>query len=243
MWRNAMKLALLADIHSNLEALTACLAHAREQGAERYAFIGDLVGYGADPGAVVDLVADHRARGAVVVRGNHDHAVVAPSETMNPAAERAVAWTRDRLSAAQRAFLGELPLVERLGDALFVHASADAPSEWIYVSDPVRAEALAVRFRAGVALKGAGTVCAAPDGTWSINRTGNPGLASGGTGDVLSGIVGAFLAGEIEPFRALMAGVCAHGAAADLLVTEGVGPIGMTASELGPAVRRLLNER
>ena len=53
-----MKLALFADIHSNLEALQACLAHARSQGAERFAFLGDLVGYGADPGWVTDCAMD-----------------------------------------------------------------------------------------------------------------------------------------------------------------------------------------
>ncbi len=134
-----MKLALLADVHANLEALTACLAHAREQGAERHAFLGDLVGYGADPGPVVDLVAEHAARGAVVVRGNHDHAVGAPSETMNLAAERAVEWTRDRLTGGQRAFLAGLPLVAREGELFFVHASAEAPAQWDYVCDPLRA--------------------------------------------------------------------------------------------------------
>jgi len=135
-----MKLALLADVHANLEALTACLAHSREQGAERYAFLGDLVGYGADPAAVVERVAGYAAEGAVVVRGNHDQAVVSSSETMNPAAEKAVAWTRERLSPAQRAWLDGLPLVEKRDDILFVHASAEAPGQWIYVSDPVRAQ-------------------------------------------------------------------------------------------------------
>jgi hydroxyethylthiazole kinase-like uncharacterized protein yjeF len=103
------------------------------------------------------------------------------------------------------------------------------------------AKAIATRYHACVALKGAGTVCAAPDGTWSINATGNPGLASGGTGDVLAGIVGAFVAGGSDSWRALQAGVSVHGAAADLLAAEGTGPIGLTASELAPAVRRLLN--
>ena len=65
-----MKLALFADIHSNLEAITACLAHAQALGVDRYAFLGDLVGYGADPVAVLDLVQDHAANGAVVVLGN-----------------------------------------------------------------------------------------------------------------------------------------------------------------------------
>lgn len=135
-----MKLALLADIHANLEALTACLAHAREQQAERHAFLGDLVGYGADPGPVVDLVADLVAKGAIAVRGNHDVAALAgQSDTMNKVAEEAIAWTRGRLSDGQRAFLAGLPLVARSGSACFVHSSADAPSQWIYVSDPARA--------------------------------------------------------------------------------------------------------
>ena len=56
-----MKLALFADIHSNLEAITACLAHAQALGADRYAFLGDLVGYGADPVAVLDLIEQHAA--------------------------------------------------------------------------------------------------------------------------------------------------------------------------------------
>jgi diadenosine tetraphosphatase ApaH/serine/threonine PP2A family protein phosphatase len=135
-----MKLALFADIHANLEALTACLAHAGEQGAERHAFLGDLVGYGADPAAVVDLVAAHAARGAIVVQGNHDQAALeGGSETMNQAAEQAIAWTRGRLSDGQRAFLSSLPLLAREGNMVFVHASANTPSQWIYVSDPLRA--------------------------------------------------------------------------------------------------------
>jgi diadenosine tetraphosphatase ApaH/serine/threonine PP2A family protein phosphatase len=136
-----MKLALLADVHANLEALTACLAHAREQGADRYAFLGDLVGYGADPGAVLDEVQALADRGAIVVLGNHDAAVLDAAEgaTMNPAAAEAVAWTRASLSAGHRAFLASLPLVARDGEMLFVHASAERPREWTYVSDPQRA--------------------------------------------------------------------------------------------------------
>jgi len=135
-----MKLALLADIHANLEALRACLAHAREQGADRLAFLGDLVGYGADPGAVVDLVAEQVARGAHAVRGNHDAATVAgDTEFMHQTAGRAIAWTRQRLSEAQRAFLAALPFVVREGPLFLVHASPETPGEWIYVTDPLRA--------------------------------------------------------------------------------------------------------
>jgi diadenosine tetraphosphatase ApaH/serine/threonine PP2A family protein phosphatase len=136
-----MKLALLADLHANLEAVTACLAHARGQGAERYAFLGDLVGYGADPAAVLDLVAAHASAGAVVVRGNHDTAAASGiADTMDRSAEAAIAWTRERLAPAQRDFLAGLPLVRREEDLAFVHASAHMPEEWPYVSDPLRAE-------------------------------------------------------------------------------------------------------
>lgn len=134
-----MRVALLADVHANLEALTACLAHAREQGAGAEAFVGDIVGYGADPGPVLDLVMERAARGAVAVRGNHDAAVLDRKGDLTSAAARAVAWTRDQLSPAHLAFLASLPLTAPRGDVLYVHASADAPAEWTYVTDAVRA--------------------------------------------------------------------------------------------------------
>ena len=101
--------------------------------------------------------------------------------------------------------------------------------------------ALAKRFHAEVVLKGAGSVCASPGGQLAINTTGNPGLASGGTGDVLAGMIGALLCQGLDGTRALRYAVCLHGAAADALAARGVGPIGLTASELLPEARRLLN--
>lgn len=100
---------------------------------------------------------------------------------------------------------------------------------------------LAQRFSAHVALKGCGTVIAHPDGRWRINTTGNPGLASGGSGDVLAGMVGALLAQGWRPSAALSGAVYLHGAAADALVAQGNGPIGIAAGELIPAARALLN--
>src|SRR5512133_539302 len=135
-----MKRALISDVHANLEALRACLEHAREQGAERLAFLGDLVGYGADPGAVVDVVREEVGRGALAVKGNHDEAaVVGESGTMHQAAERAIAWTRTHLSDEQRAFLAALPMTVREDRLFLVHASPEQPQEWIYVTDPARA--------------------------------------------------------------------------------------------------------
>jgi diadenosine tetraphosphatase ApaH/serine/threonine PP2A family protein phosphatase len=130
-----MKLALFADIHANLEAFEACLEHAGEQGAEEIAFLGDLVGYGADPAAVLDRVRARAAAGAVVVRGNHDAAVVAGTETMNKSAEAVVGWTRRQLDQDQLAFLAALPLVVRRDAICFVHATANGPADWTYVHD------------------------------------------------------------------------------------------------------------
>jgi len=104
------------------------------------------------------------------------------------------------------------------------------------------ARSLAQRFNAVVILKGAGSIIARPDGNAAINPTGNPALATGGSGDVLSGICGALLAQGWPDWHAALGAVWLHGSAADLLVSQGFGPIGLTAGELIPAVRSLLNE-
>ncbi len=78
-----MLIAILSDIHANREALDACLAHARRAGAERFVFLGDLVGYGADPAYVADLAAGMQADGAIVIKGNHDEAAAGDATSMN----------------------------------------------------------------------------------------------------------------------------------------------------------------
>lgn len=104
------------------------------------------------------------------------------------------------------------------------------------------ASELARRLNAHVALKGCGTVVAAPDGRWFINTTGNPGLASAGSGDVLTGMLAALLAQHWPPLEALLAAVHLHGAAADACVASGQGPIGLVAGELSDPARRILND-
>ncbi|HQO16980.1 MAG TPA: NAD(P)H-hydrate dehydratase, partial [Methylotenera sp.] len=99
---------------------------------------------------------------------------------------------------------------------------------------------LAKRFKATCVLKGAGTVIAQDEDHYFINTSGNVGLASGGTGDVLSGIIGSLMAQGLAAIDAAKLGVYVHGAAADALVKKGVGPIGLTASEVILAVRNIL---
>jgi diadenosine tetraphosphatase ApaH/serine/threonine PP2A family protein phosphatase len=131
-----MRIALLTDIHANREALEACLEHAAANGAERYVFLGDYVGYGADPGFAVDTVSQYVARGAIALLGNHDAAVLRTGRSgMNEAAAAALEWTRGQLTPAQRDFLASLPLTHREGNRLYVHASARIPEDWDYVSD------------------------------------------------------------------------------------------------------------
>jgi hydroxyethylthiazole kinase-like uncharacterized protein yjeF len=100
---------------------------------------------------------------------------------------------------------------------------------------------IAERYGSACALKGAGTIVAIPDWPWFINTTGNPGLASAGMGDVLSGLLGALLAQGAEPGNALLAGVHLHGLAGDALLEEAGGPIGLTASEVTETARAILN--
>jgi hydroxyethylthiazole kinase-like uncharacterized protein yjeF len=101
---------------------------------------------------------------------------------------------------------------------------------------------LAERYNSLIVLKGAGSICALPDGTWFINPTGNPGLSSAGMGDVLSGMIGALLAQRLKPEQALLLAVYLHGAAADRLVSQGIGPIGLTATEVADAARGVINQ-
>lgn len=129
-----MLIAVLTDLHANREALSACLEHAQQRHAERYVFLGDLVGYGADPGWVVDTVMDYVQRGALAVLGNHDAAVAHEQHhQMHSEAREAAAWTRNQLNAEQLHFLQNLPLSVEAHGCLFVHASAAAPSQWEYV--------------------------------------------------------------------------------------------------------------
>jgi hydroxyethylthiazole kinase-like uncharacterized protein yjeF len=104
------------------------------------------------------------------------------------------------------------------------------------------ARSISERFGAIVVLKGSGSVIASPDGAAVINTSGNPGLATAGTGDVLAGICGSLLAQKWPARDAALGAVWIHGAAADRLVAQGVGPIGICAGELPAAARAVLNE-
>ncbi|MCP1771817.1 hydroxyethylthiazole kinase-like uncharacterized protein yjeF [Neisseria perflava] len=105
----------------------------------------------------------------------------------------------------------------------------------------VAVRALSENYQAVAVLKGHQTLVCAPDGGIYTNRSGNAGLATAGSGDVLSGIIGSLLAQGVDTAQAAQAGVWLHGAAADVLRDSQIGEIGMLAGEIAPAARWLRN--
>jgi len=126
-----VRYAVLSDIHANLEALEAVLADASPR-TDALLCLGDLVGYGADPVACIEIVG---ARAQTLVCGNHEQAVAGliDLDWFNGHARAAAVWTRERLDDDHRAYLASLPLVAQVGDATLVHASPDRPDEWEYL--------------------------------------------------------------------------------------------------------------
>jgi diadenosine tetraphosphatase ApaH/serine/threonine PP2A family protein phosphatase len=134
-----MLIGILTDIHGNREALSACLAHARLLGVDRLIFLGDYVGYGADPVWVVETVGTLVRDGAVALLGNHDAAIDGSDHDMNGLAQEAIRWTRAQLGPDHRAFLSGLPLVHEEGNVLYVHANGYDPAGWDYMAGPLDA--------------------------------------------------------------------------------------------------------
>lgn len=126
----------MSDIHSNREAFEACLRDARSRGIDRMAFLGDFVGYGADPAWVVDTIMGMVGDGAIAVMGNHDHAVSSQEEDLNSDADIAISWTRGQLGPEARRFLSNLPMKFEEDSRLYVHANAQPNRRWQYIDSP-----------------------------------------------------------------------------------------------------------
>ncbi|WP_374320342.1 metallophosphoesterase [Aquabacterium sp.] len=130
-----MKIALLSDLHANRQATESVWAHAQSEGVDQLVLLGDYVDYGADPAWVIDFVRDQVAHGAIAVKGNHDDAVVADEDNPDMAGHvlPSLKWTRQQLSADQKAFLAGLPLTATVGPCLVAHANAHDPANWGYI--------------------------------------------------------------------------------------------------------------
>ncbi len=135
-----MKYAVIADIHSNLEALEVVLADSKEQKCTHYCCIGDVVGYGANPRECLEIV---RSMGVPCVKGNLDEycSIDDTLEGFNPHAAEAVQWTRQQLSVEDRQWLRDLRYVRLVASFSMVHATLDVPQRWGYVFDKLAAAA------------------------------------------------------------------------------------------------------
>jgi diadenosine tetraphosphatase ApaH/serine/threonine PP2A family protein phosphatase len=126
---------LISDIHGNLEALDAVLAELAD--ADGFLCLGDIVGYGADPGACLTRVRE--LPNLICVAGNHDLAAVGGYDLswFNPFARAAIGWTADRLTDEQTSYLRSLPSTAHVDSALLVHGSL--PNEMDYITSPAEA--------------------------------------------------------------------------------------------------------
>ena len=135
-----MKFAVFGDIHANLEALVAVVEDARSRGCTRFACVGDLVGYNANPRECLEII---RRLEIPCVRGNHDEYASTDDslEGLNPRAASAMEWTREQLAEPDKAWLRGLKYVQLVAGFSMVHASLDAPHRWGYVVDELAAAA------------------------------------------------------------------------------------------------------
>ena len=133
-----MRIGILGDIHANAEALTAVVKALRDDGADVFVQVGDIVGYGPEPSRCIDIVKE---LGCVVCLGNHDAAVLDRLDTsyFNNFARAAIHWTKPRLRPQDLEFLGELQLVVRRPPFTVVHGTLHLPEQFGYVISPVEA--------------------------------------------------------------------------------------------------------
>jgi len=126
-----MKYAVISDIHANLEAFLSVLAEIDSHRPDAVVCLGDIVGYGADPNACVDII---REREIPSVMGNHDAAASGATEpwNFNEAAREAVLWTRDELTGENRDFLAALPQRIETEDFMAVHGAISDPDKYIF---------------------------------------------------------------------------------------------------------------
>jgi len=133
-----MRYGLFSDVHSNLEAFKVVLDVLKEENVDKYIFVGDLVGYGANPKECIELLKRlAEDTGCVCVAGNHDYATCGKTSDIgyNHYAVDAIHWTKKQLNDEDIAFLSDMKLVEKEEDLTIVHANLIAPADWGYIID------------------------------------------------------------------------------------------------------------
>lgn len=129
-----MRIAIISDVHGNLEALDAVLEDIKAYQTGDILFLGDSVGYGPDPAECIKIL---KKDSRLLLAGNHDRAVTGRTDVnyFNPHARAAVEWTQEVLGDEDKLFLDGLPIVERLSDEgiYLVHSTPKEPEQWHYL--------------------------------------------------------------------------------------------------------------
>jgi predicted phosphodiesterase len=127
-----MRYGIFSDVHGNLEAFEVTLDYYKTQSIDKFIFLGDIVGYGANPCQCVELL---QSLNAVTVAGNHDWAVIdkLEMEYFNEEAQAALFWTKKELTAENIGYLKSFELVYRENNFICVHSSLNSPAEFNYI--------------------------------------------------------------------------------------------------------------
>lgn len=133
-----MRIAILSDIHGNLEALNAAMDYIAQNDIDVTYCLGDVVGYGPNPNECVEIIKEKCNK---VVIGNHDHAVLGLTSTeyFNDFAKISTYWTSNILTDENRQFLNSLQFTEVIGDILLVHSTPSNPPMWHYILSEIDA--------------------------------------------------------------------------------------------------------
>ena len=133
-------IAILGDIHSNIDALDVVLDDCRKEGVTDFLCTGDVIGYNAAPVECMKIV---RELGCPVVKGNHDHYVSSEQnlDDFHPNAAAVITWTREQLTADDLDWLRNLPFTDKRMGMSIVHSTWDNPESFGYVFDHLQAEA------------------------------------------------------------------------------------------------------
>lgn len=133
-----MKYAIFSDIHSNLEAFQAALDSMEREGAEKRIFLGDIVGYGANPNECIEIV---REKSDLALAGNHDYGLIGKTglDRFNRYAKEALLWTKEVVSEDNIGYLRSLPIREEFDSMTLVHSSPKEPERWRYIMNSAEA--------------------------------------------------------------------------------------------------------
>lgn len=128
-----MRYAIISDVHSNLEAFEKVAGFLKRESPDKIIFLGDIIGYGADPKAVIDILKEMNP---LCIAGNHEWGVLdkLPLSWFSDYAREAIVWTKSVLSQKDCSFLSTFKIIHQQEDMVFVHSGIVSPSKFLYLN-------------------------------------------------------------------------------------------------------------